>query len=120
MREPKSGRDRLHHLLPLPCFRTQKSVFKFRNAPLTGTLSSQQPATSTLSVHAPQHFLYFLPLPHGQNALRPILGSAIPGSPQNKSVSVPSVFAVVQFLFGWISEWLSLTASARNTPGGVW
>ena len=25
--------------------------------------------------HAPQHFLYFLPLPHGQGSLRPTLGS---------------------------------------------
>ena len=26
--------------------------------------------------HLPQHFLYFLPLPHGQGSFRPILGGA--------------------------------------------
>ena len=27
-------------------------------------------------LHLPQHFLYFLPLPHGQGSLRPIFGSS--------------------------------------------
>ena len=35
-------------------------------------------ATGAVSgIHAPQHFLYFLALPHGQGSFRPIFGVAL-------------------------------------------
>lgn len=33
--------------------------------------------TRELKDYTPQHFLYFLPLPHGQGSLRPALGSVL-------------------------------------------
>ena len=54
-------------------------VLNAEHLPGEPDISSSRPRL--LNQCAPQHFLYFFPLPHGQGALRPTFGSARTAAP---------------------------------------
>lgn len=66
-----AGKDGPHGMPPQPAFRLpalRRTAFGGRHAPPS--------SPRTIYPAAPQHFLYFLPLPQGQGSLRPTLGSS--------------------------------------------